>query len=96
MDDGEFPALHRDLLLLPDPARLEPVARATHRPRVLLLYGSLRERSYARFVIEDTRYWPIFLTRMNMAADLRQGRAPCRIGTSQEKISNLNPILKSF
>ena len=53
MDDGEFPALRRDLLLLPDPARLEPVARATHRPRVLLLYGSLRERSYSRFATEE-------------------------------------------
>ncbi|MCF3948944.1 NADPH-dependent FMN reductase, partial [Acidiphilium iwatense] len=53
MDDGEFPALHRDLLLLPDPARLEPVARATHKPRVLLLYGSLRERSYSRFATEE-------------------------------------------
>ena len=54
MDDGEFPALHRDLLLPPDPARLEPVARAIHKPRVLLLYGSLRERSYSRFVIEES------------------------------------------
>ncbi|MCU4159694.1 arsenical resistance protein ArsH [Acidiphilium sp. AL] len=53
MDDGEFPALHRDLLLLPDPERLEPVARATHKPRVLLLYGSLRERSYSRFATEE-------------------------------------------
>ncbi|WP_255540114.1 arsenical resistance protein ArsH [Acidiphilium sp. C61] len=50
--DG-FPALERACLAMPDPARLEPVARATHRPRVLLLYGSLRERSYSRFLIEE-------------------------------------------
>lgn len=54
MDDGEFPALRRDLLLRPDPARLEPAVRATHKPRVLLLYGSLRERSYSRFVIKES------------------------------------------
>lgn len=28
---------------------LPPVPRATHPPRILLLYGSLRERSYSRF-----------------------------------------------
>ncbi|WP_288039441.1 arsenical resistance protein ArsH [Acidiphilium sp.] len=48
-----FPALERGLLAAPDPARLEPAARATHRPRVLLLYGSLRERSYSRFLTEE-------------------------------------------
>ena len=50
MDDGEFPALRRDLLLRPDPARLEPAVRATHKPRVLLLYGSLRQRAYSRLL----------------------------------------------
>ena len=45
-----FPALERGLLAAPDPARLEPAARATHRPRVLLLYGSLRERSYSKLL----------------------------------------------
>ncbi|MGC9269525.1 arsenical resistance protein ArsH [Acidiphilium sp.] len=49
----EMPALRRDLLLPPDAARLEPTARATHRPRVLLLYGSLRERSYSRLLSEE-------------------------------------------
>ena len=28
--------------------RLEPRERATHTPRILLLYGSLRERSFSR------------------------------------------------
>ncbi|WP_201727467.1 arsenical resistance protein ArsH [Acidocella sp. C78] len=50
--DG-FPALDRASLALPDSARLEPASRATHRPRVLLLYGSLRERSYSRFLTEE-------------------------------------------
>ncbi len=47
---GGMPALRRELLPPPDPARLEPVARATHPPRILLLYGSLRERSYSRLL----------------------------------------------
>jgi arsenic resistance protein ArsH len=41
------------VLPLPDLARLEPSDRATHPPRILLLYGSLRERSYSRFATEE-------------------------------------------
>lgn len=37
----------------PDRARLEASDRATHPPRILLLYGSLRERSYSRFATEE-------------------------------------------
>lgn len=44
------PGLRIDLLALPDPARLEPASRLTHPPRILLLYGSLRDRSYSRFL----------------------------------------------
>ena len=41
-----------DIRLLPalDLNRLEPGQRANHPPRILLLYGSLRERSYSRFL----------------------------------------------
>ena len=37
----------------PDLQRLPPKARATHAPRILLLYGSLRERSYSRLVTQE-------------------------------------------
>lgn len=49
-DQAEFPALRRDLLAPPDAERLEPGERAGHKPRVLLLYGSLRDRSYSRLL----------------------------------------------
>ena len=48
-----MPALRADLLAPPDPSRLEPAARATHPPRILLLYGSLRERSFSRLLVEE-------------------------------------------
>lgn len=32
---------------------MEPKARATHLPRFLLLYGSLRERAYSRFLAQE-------------------------------------------
>ncbi|BAJ83091.1 arsenical resistance protein ArsH (plasmid) [Acidiphilium multivorum AIU301] len=49
-DPAEFPALRPEMLAPPDLSRLEPASRATHKPRILLLYGSLRERSYSRFL----------------------------------------------
>lgn len=36
-----------------DAERLFPKQRATHAPRILLLYGSLRERSYSRLLTEE-------------------------------------------
>jgi len=36
-----------------DRAALFDVERASHRPRILLLYGSLRERSYSRLLSEE-------------------------------------------
>jgi arsenic resistance protein ArsH len=35
---------------LPDARRLDVAKPSTHKPRILLLYGSLRERSYSRFL----------------------------------------------
>ena len=37
----------------PDLRHLQPTARATHAPRILLFYGSLRERSYSRLLTEE-------------------------------------------
>ena len=49
----DFPALNRDFIQIPDMARLEPQQTITHAPRILLLYGSLRERSFSRFLTEE-------------------------------------------
>ena len=35
-------------------ARLEPAQRKTHPPRILLLYGSLRQRSFSRLVVQES------------------------------------------
>ena len=48
-----FPALQSQFLMQPDQGLLEPGARKTHPPRILLLYGSLRERSFSRLLIEE-------------------------------------------
>lgn len=36
-----------------DPAHLHPPTRSSHPTRILLLYGSLRERSFSRFATEE-------------------------------------------
>jgi arsenical resistance protein ArsH len=38
---------------IPDAAKLRPVAPSTHAPRILLLYGSLRERSYSKLLTQE-------------------------------------------
>lgn len=45
-----FPALETDLFEVPTQDRLRPPVPLQHRPRFLLLYGSLRERSYSRLL----------------------------------------------
>lgn len=44
-----LPNLVPDLFHIPEPARLQP-APSTHAPRILLLYGSLRQRSYSKLL----------------------------------------------
>ena len=46
----DLPNVDLDRLVAPDLGRLEPSERATHPPRILLLYGSLRTRSYSRLL----------------------------------------------
>ncbi|SEG07164.1 arsenical resistance protein ArsH [Bosea lathyri] len=46
----DLPNVDLGRLIAPDLARLEPTERATHPPRILLLYGSLRTRSYSRLL----------------------------------------------
>ncbi len=48
-DLTDLPSISRQSLALPDPAALRPDV-SHHKPRILLLYGSLRERSYSRFL----------------------------------------------
>jgi arsenical resistance protein ArsH len=48
--EPSFPALDAPLFDLPSQQRLHAAAPSQHRPRFLMLYGSLRERSYSRLL----------------------------------------------
>jgi arsenic resistance protein ArsH len=50
---SDLPNLSEEHFALPDLDRLEPRDRATHPPRILLLYGSCRERSYSRLLTQE-------------------------------------------
>lgn len=50
---NDLPALAPEYLASIDLARLEPQQREAHPPRILLLYGSLRERSFSRFLTQE-------------------------------------------
>ncbi|RED18417.1 arsenical resistance protein ArsH [Pontivivens insulae] len=50
---SDFPALSPEHLQSVDHARLFPTTRADHAPRILLLYGSLRDRSFSRLMTEE-------------------------------------------
>lgn len=48
-----MPQLRADLFQVPDYASLRAAQVSTHSPRFLLLYGSLRQRSFSRLMVEE-------------------------------------------
>lgn len=48
-----LPSLINDQLIRPETSKFT-APQQTHAPRILLLYGSLRERSYSRLVVEES------------------------------------------
>ncbi|MGA0935653.1 MAG: arsenical resistance protein ArsH [Pseudohongiellaceae bacterium] len=51
--DNDLPNIDPESLQLPDLETLHNHDKMTHPPKILLLYGSLRERSYSRLVIQE-------------------------------------------
>ncbi|WP_081085394.1 arsenical resistance protein ArsH [Burkholderia cepacia] len=50
---NDMPQLDATLFRVPDAAQLRPATPSSHPPRLLLLYGSLRERSFSRLLVEE-------------------------------------------
>ena len=53
MQSTDLPNLDTLSFDAPDLARLLPETRSTHAPRILLLYGSARERSFSQLLTEE-------------------------------------------
>lgn len=50
---SDLPNIDADCFRIPSPDLVESAHSITHKPRILLLYGSLRERSYSRLLAEE-------------------------------------------
>ncbi|CAI8695387.1 arsenical resistance protein ArsH [Burkholderia pyrrocinia] len=50
---NDLPQLDVESFRVPDAGQLQPAVPSTHPPRFLLLYGSLRERSFSRLLIDE-------------------------------------------
>ena len=53
MSNLDLPNVDAQAFQAPNLDKLWPAERAAHPPRILLLYGSLRERSYSRLLTEE-------------------------------------------
>jgi len=50
---AKLPNIRAGLFQVPDLAQLRPARASTHAPRFLLLYGSLRKRSFSRLLTPE-------------------------------------------
>ncbi|CEI14178.1 arsenical resistance protein ArsH [Pseudomonas aeruginosa] len=53
MTNDHIPNIDSELIDLPSPDKLAIEQKSTHKPRILLLYGSTRERSFSRLLTEE-------------------------------------------
>lgn len=53
MTEHHIPNIDNDLVDLPSADKLTIEQQSTHKPRILLLYGSTRERSFSRLLTEE-------------------------------------------
>ena len=51
---NDMPNLMDDIFNVPTAERLFAPQPSVHKPKILLLYGSLRERSFSRLVVEES------------------------------------------
>ncbi|MCJ8314635.1 MAG: arsenical resistance protein ArsH [Saccharospirillaceae bacterium] len=53
MTEQNMPNIDQEVLNLIDPIKIQPTL-STHKPKILLMYGSLRDRSFSRLVVEES------------------------------------------
>jgi arsenic resistance protein ArsH len=87
-----MPALRTDLFAPVDPERLEPTACTTHPPRILLLYGSLRERSYSRLLVEEAARLLNLLGAETKIFDPRDLPVADAVGADHPKVQELRAL----
>ena len=90
----ETPNLDDTLLRQPDADTLFPGTRSTHAPRILMLYGSLRERSFSRLAAEEAAR---ILERLGAEVrffDPRDLPLPDSVGANHPKVAELRDLVQ--
>ena len=88
----DFPALQGEFLAASDAGALEPASRADHPPRILMLYGSLRPRSFSRLLTFEAAR---ILERLGCEVrifDPRDLPLPDAVGADHPKVQELRAL----
>ncbi len=94
LSQDDSPNLDNQSFAVPDPRQLRPPATSTHPPRFLLLYGSLRERSYSRLVSEEAARLLRKLGAETRTFDPRGLPLPDEVPESHPKVSELHELVQ--
>lgn len=92
LTDLSLPNLDRDLFKVPDNAHFAGTP-STHKPRILLLYGSLRERSYSRLVVEECVRLLLSMGAETRVFDPRDLPLPDSCDASHTKVQELRELV---
>ncbi len=88
----EFPALDVKFLAQVDQTQLETAMASSHPPRILLLYGSLRERSFSRLLVEEAARILRALGCETRIFDPRDMPLPDATGPDHPKVQELRAL----
>jgi len=89
---ASLPNLRRDVFHAPDLARLTAGPRSTHPVRVLLLYGSLRERSFSRLLVQEAARILQALGAETQIFDPRELPLPDSVPATHPKVQELRSL----
>lgn len=88
----ELPALDAQFLAPPTVEGLEVAKPSTHPPRILLLYGSLRERSFSRLLTEEAARLLSSMGCETRIFDPRELPLPDATGSDHPKVQELRAL----
>jgi arsenical resistance protein ArsH len=77
---------------IPEQTRLQSVPLSTHRPRILLLYGSLRERSFSRFLTLEAERLLLAFGADTRVFDPRDLPLPDSVPETHPKVQELRAL----
>jgi arsenic resistance protein ArsH len=92
LTDLSLPNIDRELCKVPDSSHFTR-APSTHQPRILLLYGSLRERSYSRLVVEECVRLLLSMGAETRVFDPRDLPLPDSCDASHPKVQELRDLV---